>query len=108
MRGGGEIGGAERGLVAVLAEQLLDARAIGAGRRAEDAGEPRAIVVGEARRSGKRVLVVVLVAPGDQPHCRVDQRDLRREQVAEQAGDAPGDIDARASHRGAAAAPRCR
>ena len=42
----------------------------------------------------------LLGAPGDQPHRRVDQRDLRREQVAEQAGNAPSDIDARASHGG--------
>jgi hypothetical protein len=63
MRGGGEIGGAERGLVAVLAEQLLDAGAIGSGRRAEDAREPRAIVVGETRRCGERILVVVLGPP---------------------------------------------
>ena len=42
MRGGGEIGGADRRSVSLLAEQILDAGAIGAGRRAEDAGESRA------------------------------------------------------------------
>ena len=41
VRGGGEIGGADRFAVGVAAEQILDAGAVGAGRRAEDAIEPR-------------------------------------------------------------------
>ena len=58
MRRGREIGGTERLAVAVLAEQLLDARAISAGRGAEDARERRAIVACETCRGSQRIFVV--------------------------------------------------
>ncbi len=108
MRRGGEIGGADRRAVAVLAEQLLDARAISAGRGAEDAREPGAIAARGARAAASGFSSSSSSRSATSLHRGVEQRDLRREQVAEQAGDAPGHIDARASHRGAAAAPRCR
>ena len=53
-----------------------------------------------AQRFGERVVAVGLVARGDRADRRVDQRDLRREHVAEQAGDAEGHVDARPAERG--------
>ena len=44
----------------------------------------------------ERIFVVVFVARRDRLHGGIDQRDLRREKIAEQPGNAPGDIDARA------------
>ena len=52
-----------------------------------------------AQRFGERVVAVGLVARGDRADRRVDQRDLGGEHVAEQAGDAEGDVDARPPER---------
>ena len=93
VRRGGEIGGADRVGVRAAAEQILDAGAIGARRGAEDAIETRLRL--PPARGGERIFVVVLVARGDRLHGGIDQRDLRREQIAEQSGNAPGDVDAR-------------
>src|SRR5512134_3535940 len=74
MRGRGKIGRADRGLVALSAQKLLDARAVSAGRRAEDARKAPALVA--ARGGGERIVAVLIAAFGEQPHGRVDQRDL--------------------------------
>ena len=42
----------------------------------------------------------VFLARGDRLHRGVDQRDLRRKEIAKQSGNAPGDIDAGAADRG--------
>src|SRR5262249_34687551 len=47
------------------------------------------------------VFVVVLLALGYKARRSVDQCDLRWEEVTEQPGNAPRDIDARATHGGA-------
>ena len=55
MRGGGEICGADAIGVGLAAEQILDARAVGPGRRAEDAVETRCalgVMVRRAAASG--------------------------------------------------------
>ena len=52
------------------------------------------------QRFGERIVAVGLVARRDRADRRVDQRDLGREHVAEQAGDAPGDVDARPAECG--------
>ena len=96
VRGGGEIGRADGVGVGVAAEQILDAGAIGAGRGAENAIEAR--FDRPAARRGERIFVVVFVARRDRLHRGIDQRDLRRKEIAEQSGNAPGDVDARAAH----------
>ena len=53
-----------------------------------------------APRRGERIFLVAFIARGDGLHRRVDERDLRRKEIAEQAGNAPGDVDARAAHGG--------
>ncbi len=96
VRGGGEIGRADGAAVGVAAEQILDARAIGAGRRAENAIKARrALAVAGAPGRRERILVICLVARRHRLHGGVDQRDLRRKQIAKQPGNAPGDVDAR-------------
>ncbi len=107
MRGRGEIGRADRVGIGVAAEQVLDAGAIDAGRGAEDAVEPRA-AAGSAARRRQRVFVVVFLARRDRLHRGIDQRDLRRKQIAEQSGNAPGDIDARRGRSRRSAALRRR
>ena len=87
--------------VGVAAEQILDASAIGARRRAEDACERAWLcAVRCAPRRSERIFVVGLVARRDRLHRGIEQRDLRREKIAEQPGDAPRHIDARAADRG--------
>ena len=96
MRRGGEISRADRIRVRAAAEQIFDAGTIDARRGAEDAIEARrGLAVGCATRGGERIFVVVLVARGDCLHGGIDERDLRRKQIAEQSGNAPGDVDAR-------------
>ena len=60
-----------------------------------DRDGPRPLAVGCTARGGERIFVAVLIARRDRLHGGVDERDLRREQIAEQSGNAPGDIDAR-------------
>ena len=79
---------------------MLDAGAIGAGRRAEDARRCRRIVAGRAAGGGERIVVVGVGTRRNRPHRRVDERDLRREKIAEQPGDAPRHVDARPTDRG--------
>ena len=107
MGGALQIGAAE--FVARLpvagSEQGFRAGAIGAGRGAEDAGPQPA----EAEPlGGQRILGAILGAAGDGAGGGVDERDLCREHVAEEARDAPGDVDPRAADSARAAAPRCR
>ena len=51
-------------------------------------------------RGGDGVLVLGLIERADGADGAIEQRDLRREGVAEEAGDAQGDIDARAAELG--------
>src|SRR5580704_14332891 len=108
MRCGGKISCADGVGVRAAAEQILDARTIDTRRRAEDAIEARRTpslpspASGGGKGGGRRtacggewIFVVVLVARGNGLHGGVDERDLRRKQVAEQSGNAPGDVDAR-------------
>ena len=95
MRGDGEISHADLVRVGVATEQILDTCAISAGCRTEDAVEPR-LTAGPAR-GGERVLFIQLVARGYSLHSRIEKRDLGREEIAKQAGNAPGDVDAGAA-----------
>ena len=60
MRRCGEIGGADLRPRCIAPEQILDAGAIRAGRHAENAVRP--VIACGARRGGKRVLVIFLIA----------------------------------------------
>src|SRR6185369_15211044 len=61
--------------------------------------EPAA--AGDADCSSERILVAVLLAFGNEPRRGIEQRDLRREEIAEEPRDAPGDINPRTTHGGA-------
>ena len=98
MRGGREIGGAERCGIGFAAEQIFNAGAVGARRGAEDAIESSGAAC--APRLGQWIFVGRFVARGDCLHGGIEKRDLRRKEIAEQSGNAPGDIDARAAHGG--------
>src|SRR5262245_21391799 len=93
VRGRGEIRGADARAIGIAREQFLDAGAVGAGGGAEDA---RDVTLAAASRGRERVLLVALVARGRRPYRRVDERDLARKEVAEEAGDTERDVDARA------------
>ena len=71
---------------------VLDAGTVGAWRRAEDAARPCPVATA---KGGERVFRVVLVTLRNRRDRGVDQRDLGREHVTEQAGDAPAHVDAR-------------
>jgi hypothetical protein len=93
-------------------DETLQARAIGAGLRAEDAvaGAHGGFGLGrafghEAERVGAHaggdgVHVLGLVERANGADGAIEERDLRREGVAEEAGDAQRDIDARAAELG--------
>ncbi len=105
----GEEGAGEVALVlpAALVDQRLQARAVGAGLGAEDAvAGAAARVLAAGARGDQLVLVrahpgrdrvepVRLVERGDRAHRLVEQLDLRREGVAEEARDAQGHVDPR-------------
>jgi len=98
MRDGGEIDLAQigRGLPDAVEGDVGRAGAIAAGRRAEDAREVGALSL----RLGEGIVGGFFVEGGDTADRHVEQRDLRLEDVAEQAGDAQGHVDARAvEHR---------
>src|ERR1700734_2866565 len=96
MRCGGKISRADRVGVRAAAKQIFDAGTIHTRRGAENAIETNcALAVGCPTYGGEWIFVAVFVARGDGLHGGVDKRDLRREQVAEQSGNAPGDVDAR-------------
>ena len=83
-------------VVPVAARQpLLEPGAVGPRRRAEDA---RRAGRGAARRR-QRVLRRASSRAATARHRGVDQRDLRREHVAEQPRDAPGHVDPRPADR---------
>ncbi len=96
----------EVGVVAPVAavDQLQQARAVGAGLGAENpcGGAAFVAVLGEVGpRVGAYVVVVVgFVEARDESHRVVEHRDHMREGVAEEAGDAHGDVDARAAEFG--------
>ena len=99
MRGGVEIGAAELFAFAASRRSRADPRC----RRHRCRARSRKC----ARRSaplraavGERIFRRLLVARGDGLGGGVDQRDLGREHVAEQAGNAPGDVDARPAEAG--------
>ncbi|GJE69913.1 hypothetical protein CHKEEEPN_1445 [Methylorubrum podarium] len=96
--GGGEIGLPEIGLVPPGAVEggLGRARAVAARRRAVDTGTGFAPAPG----GGERVLLVLLLAGGDGAGGAVEQRQGLRKGVAERAGDAAGDVDARPVEEG--------
>ena len=76
-----KIRGADGFGAGVAAEQVLDAGAVGARRGAEDAIKPcRAARAPCARQ---RIFIVSFVAGGDRLHCGIDERNLRREKIAE-------------------------
>src|SRR4029079_17181451 len=97
--GSGEIGCTDIGLICVAAQQVFGARAGCACRCAEDAVERAA--AGDAHCSSESILVAVLLAFGNEPRRGIEQRDLRREEIAEEPRDAPGDINPRTTHGGA-------
>ena len=94
-----EVRASELGAILPVAEGelLVDPRPVDARRRAVDAGER--VVRHGAAAGGERVFAIVLVAGGHRLHRRVEDRDLRREEVAEQAGDPAGDVDPRPAER---------
>ena len=94
VRGSGEIGAADLRAFVLAAEHGLDARPIRAGGIAEYAGWRVSVAAIGAVGGSERVFLVLLRALGHRPHRGRDQRDLRREQVAEQAGYPPGYVDA--------------
>ncbi len=96
MRRGREISRADGFGVGAASEQIFDAGTVSARCGAEDAIKPRC-AAGAPQRS-QRIFIIGFVARGDRLHGGIKERDLRREQIAEQAGDAPGNIDTRASH----------
>ena len=97
-RRGREVSGADIVTVCILADQVLDAGPVGARCSAEDAGEAR--LARRAARGGEWVLVGRLLARRDRARRRVDQRDLRREEIAKQPGDAPRDVEPCTAERG--------
>jgi hypothetical protein len=82
-------------------DELEQARAVGARTGAEDAGGGAAFVAvfGQVGLGvGPYVVVLVrLVQGGGQAHRVVQQADGVRERVAEEAGDAQGDVDSGAA-----------
>src|SRR5580693_7727761 len=97
MRSRGEIGAAD-GLCIAAAEQILNARPIRPRSIAENAVEVRSSV--NSARLDEWIFVVFFVARGDCLDGRIDERDLRREEIAKQAGDTPRYIDPRAANAG--------
>ena len=91
----GEICGAERVAVAIVPEQIFDAGAVGSRSGAEDAGERGGVVDSGAPCRRQRVLRIGFLACGNRASRGVQQRDLPRKEIAEQAGYAPGHVDAR-------------
>ena len=84
MRGGGEIGRTDGLVVRVMADQILDARAVNAGRGAEYALKARCIrALAAATRCGQWIFIVRFVARRHRLHGGVDQGDLRGKQIAE-------------------------
>src|SRR5205807_3853258 len=88
MRGCGKVGGADLIPVGIAAQQFLNACAVGARRRAEDAIKAKralavalvvAFAVVGAPRGGERIVLVLFLARRDRLYGSVDQRDLRRE-----------------------------
>ena len=74
-------------------------------RRCDQAARRRR---GAACLRGQRVLVIGFLARGDRLHGGIDERDLRGKEIAEQPGNAPGDVDPRAPDRRRSAALRRR
>ena len=68
--------------------------AIGARRRAEDARQRGAL------EAGQRIVVGAFLERGDGPDRGGEKRDLARKDVAEEAGDAQGHVDARPAEHG--------
>src|SRR5262249_52683994 len=100
MRRGREIGSANIATIVVLAEKSLNAGAVGAWRGTEDARKRRrAGRAGGPHRGCERVFVVGFLAGRDGSCGCVDERELRREQVAKEAGHTPSNIDAGSSDR---------
>jgi hypothetical protein len=99
MRGGVEISGGDLGWLGIAPDQIGDPGPVSARRGAEDAREPADRGVGAARRR-ERIVRILLLAPRHGLHGGIKERDLGREQIAEQSGDAPGDVDARAPDHG--------
>ena len=95
---GGEIDLAQLVAAAPVAveRRIGGLRAVAAGRAAEHARQ----VGAAAARLGQRIVGRLLVELGDAPHRHVEQRDLGLEDVAEQAGDAQGHVDARPVEHG--------
>ena len=81
-------------------------RAAGRPRRARPAASSRAASAACRRR--QRVVALRLVQAGHRAAGVVEQLDLGREGVAEEAGDAQGHVDARPAEHARAAAPRRR
>jgi hypothetical protein len=101
MRGGSKIGRADRTGIGVAAQQMLDAGAVDPGRGTEDAMKMwHAFAVRGTADSCERIIAVILVARRHRLHRGIDERDLRRKQIAKQSGNAPGDIYTCPAHRG--------
>jgi len=100
MRRRTEISGGDLAAANVMAEHIFNTGAVGAGRAAENPIEADcAGAVGGAARCGERIIRMVFITRRDRLHRRVDQRDLRRKQIAEQSRYPPGDVDPGTSDR---------
>jgi len=102
VRRGREIGRADVVAGGFVAEQIADAGTIGTGRGAENPGQRvPAMAVRRAAHRSQRIFVVRFIPRCDGFHRSIEQCDLRREEIAEQAGNAPGHVDAGTAEHGA-------